>query len=228
MRKLVLFLLSIIWILTACPGSPASTGPVVDCAPNVIPLFGDSNGTQLPQYISIVDYEVATLARGGAAMTEEARAAYRAFSGYDVPTIVTQVKEYLTRCPAPPKIIIEGTTNDWTNLISLSRVQDEVSALDDYLNDRDISVVWLNMHPVPNTGAWTPTQLGYMADYNTWLASTVHGTVLDSHIPLGDFSSPQWMNPGYYLTTDIFGSVDPLHMSQAGYYAWALQINSAI
>lgn len=242
-RKRLLWLplvVALAFVATACPGQSGSGGTtgttpttIVSSngcvGPTVIPLFGDSNGTQLPQYMNPAGYQVASKAYGGSAFTEQARANYFAQSGNDLPTIVSRVHEYLTACPLPAGVVIQGSTNDWGNQVDSTAVIAAVSDLNVYLTSLGVKTFWVSMHPVPHNGSWNAAQLANMAAYNSWLLTpgNVNGTVIDSALPLQDSGDVGWLKPAYYAYESIF-SVDPRHVSPNGYIAWVDPITSAI
>lgn len=227
MRKLFWapLVLALAFLATACPvesgtnGQTTTTTTVNGCLdPSVIPLFGDSNGTQLPQYLP----QVANKAQGGSAATEEARATSIARGNPDLPTIVTRVHDYMASCPLPAAVIIQGTTNDWGNEVGSARVIEVVSGLSAYLAGLGVPTFWISMHPVPHNGSWTADQINSMTAYNTWLLTpgNVVGTVINSALPLQDPADPGWLNPAYYFYKAPF-VVDPLHVNSAAYSTWA-------
>lgn len=227
---------ALVLVATACPAQPSTGGPTTtptttpsSCvASNAIPLFGDSNGTQLPQYIHLDGHPVVSEAQGGSTLTEEGRATSFARGNPDLPTIVTRVHDYFAACPVPVALFIQGSTNDWGNEVGSDTVIDTVSDLNAYLSSFNVPTFWISMHPVPHNGSWTAAQIENMTAYNAWLLTpgNVTGTVINSALPLQDPGDVGWLNPAYYSYKTIF-AVDPLHMSQSGYAAWAVPLTNA-
>lgn len=200
-------------ISTGCWTPPPPPGATCPFAANTIQLNGDSNGTQLPQYLDVAGHVVFNGAQGGAAFSVDT----------GVPTIGSRVRQYLTDCGRPAAIVIEGSTNDFSHQRTSEQIVDAVSELDQFLVSQDLTVVWTTMHPVPNNGSWTPAMLDARTEYNAWLTTpgNVSGTVVDVTAALDAEADPGWLDPAYYEIVDVLGNPDPLHVNQAGYQAWA-------
>ena len=176
---------------------------------NTIQFSGDSVSRGITEQVSLPGYAIFNAGEGGSSYS---------LSTSTLPSIGERVIEWIEQCGSPMAVVMSGSTNDFSHHVPLADLKTAVSVVSQYLAAKNIPVIWMTMHPVPNTGGWSQQMAADRLAYNDWLMQpgNVVGTVVDSTPALQDPSDHGWLNPAYYRAVAL-GGYDPLHPSDAGY-----------
>ena len=101
-------------------------------------------------------------------------------------------------------------------------MQDEVRALSDWLEAREVPTLWVAVQPIAKDSAYWFVQEQRVA-YNDWLLGTdeLWGSAVGCTSVLEDPSEPDSLRSEFFTYLDIWGNVDGIHMNDAGYHAMA-------
>ncbi len=206
--------------LIACDEQPTSTStPSYQAAPEYCPydertvqFNGDSVGAHVGARLALPEYSVFNAAQGGAGWV------------FDdvVATIPSRVRQWIQQCGVPGVVVVEGGINDLTHAVAVSEMQDEVRALSDWLEAREVPTIWVAVQPMAADSAYWFVQ-ERRVEYNQWLLGTgeLWGTAVDCTSALEDPSEPDALRSEFFTYLDIWGTVDGIHMNDAGYTAMA-------
>jgi hypothetical protein len=208
------------------PEAVSSTRPYCPFDNKVVIYGGDSLVTKWPAYVALpTDLVPYNTAKGGTMYSRDVS------PDHQFGTVGSRVLAELDACGNDVGVaVFSGGAVDLSIGLPAGEVIGAIDALDERMHDRGVPTVFLTMTPVSDATVWFPAHQTDRRAINSWMTTpgNLHGMVVDCGSAIESSPGSDVLAPKFWNYTDLFGTIDLVHPTEAGFKAVAECIQPAI